>query len=86
MLRCPRANVAPRTPSVWIFGEGDGIQVWSVEGDERVWASVLLHPVSPVVLLNHQIVGTRAEHGALDWALARIARAEPGFYVLRAGL
>jgi hypothetical protein len=78
-----RNGSAPRTPSAWLFGESGGVQVWGVEGDTRVWASVLIASAR-VVLLNHLIAGTAREHGALDWALSHVARGVPGYYVLLA--
>lgn len=67
---------------MWLFGAAAGVQVWGVEGDSRVWGSVLIGDAGPIVLLNLAIAGCQSEHRVLDWALARIATGEPGFFVL----
>ncbi len=71
-----------QTPSAWLFGEGFGLQVWSVQGDVRVWASVLIGEYPPVILINRRIAHTEHEHAALDWAMAQIASGQTGFFAL----
>lgn len=75
-------QVQPVRPSVWIFGEAGGIQVWAAVGDENVRASVLIGQGPPIVILNQRIIGTPCEYPALSWALAQVAERGQGFYVL----
>lgn len=77
------APAHPARPSIWLFGEAGGIQVWAADGDPKVRVAVLIGVDMPVVILNRLLVGTPAEMAALTWALAEIARGEPGFYVSR---
>lgn len=70
----------PASPAVWVFG-GQAVRVWSVCGDVRVWASVLVGPTS-VVFLNRCVPRSPDVHAACDWARARIADGLPGFYAL----
>lgn len=70
----------PRRPARWLYGEGIGVQVWECAGDPRVRASLYVSgEAPPLVILNAAIVGTIHEHGAIAWALARIAAGFVGF-------
>lgn len=78
------AQVQPTRPSVWLFGEVGGVQVWAAIGHPSVRASVLIGQGAPVVVLNRAVVGTPAEFCALNWAFGEIAAGRRGFHVLRA--
>lgn len=73
----------PKRAPVWLLGNGHGIQVWTIDVDPRIRASVLIGEDGPMILLNRRIADTSQEGAALHWAFARIAAREPGFYVLR---
>lgn len=68
-------------PPRWLFGATGGVQVWHVDTDPRVRASVLVTDDAPLILLSSRVVGTDQEHDALAWAMARIAEGERGFFV-----
>jgi len=80
MLRS--AQTQPSRPAVWLFGEAGGVQVWAVEGDSRIKASVRVGRCPPIVLLNRAISGTPDELVVISWALGLIDAATAGFYVL----
>ena len=71
----------PHRPPFWVFGDAGGVQVWAVDGDPRVLASVLIGAGSPIVLINRVLADTAAEHGLLSWAFTVIAAGAEGFYV-----
>ena len=77
------APAQPVRPSVWLFGEAGGIQVWEANGDPRVRVAVLVSAHTAIIMLNRLLVGTPAEHDAISWALARVTKEEPAFYVWR---
>ena len=70
-----------RTTS-WLFGTDHGVQVWAVNEDHRIAASILVGP-QPIVLLNQHVIGTRHEGKALAWALSRVHDGVPGFFYLK---
>jgi hypothetical protein len=84
-MACLELGRSPLRPATWLYGDGaSSVQVWIVEGDERVRASVLIEAgAAPIVLMNRRVVGTALEHGALAWAFQRIADRTPGFYPWR---
>lgn len=83
-MRVMDSHVPARAPT-WLLGGRLGVQVWQVTEDDRVWASVLVGSGGPIVLLNQAVVDTEREGQSLNWALARVAEARPGFYVYGVG-
>lgn len=73
----------PKRPPTWVFGGGHGIQVWTVNVDPSLRASVLISDEPPVVLLNVAIEGTPMEGSALQWAFRRITEGRQGLFVWR---
>jgi hypothetical protein len=75
------AQIHPSRPSTWIFGETGGVQVWALDGDPAVKASVLIGHGSPVVIVNRLLIVAGSEHAALAWAFRVIATGLTGYYV-----
>lgn len=82
MLERAERGSVPRTPSTWLFGEGGNVEVWAVDGDRRLWASVMIAPEGSIILLNRCIAGSEHEIGCLNWAFHHIAMGSRGFFVL----
>lgn len=72
----------PSRASSWLLGSDHGVQVWTVNEDRRISASVLVGQ-HPIVLLNQHVVGTPAEGEAISWALGLVHDGVPGFYFLK---
>lgn len=53
-------------------------------GHSSIEASVLIGQGPPIVVINHDLVGTPAEFLALNWAFREIAAGRTGFHVRRA--
>jgi hypothetical protein len=73
----------PKHTPTWLFGGGHGIQVWTVDVDASLRASVLISDEPPVILLNASIADTPLEGDALQWAFARVATGKHGLFVWR---
>lgn len=75
-------DMQPRRPARWLYGEGVGVQVWTIPMTDSTHVAVLIGAGAPVILLRAGIVDTDREWPALSWALRKVASSpKPGVYV-----